>query len=201
MLASVQLFAGLGLTALAIHTMLKLPSLSTRDCPLWAAGPLVTAGILGLLTVHSNKHYKSQSNRKSLFLLKVVSFALSSLSGVLCFVAALFLALHVVLYIDRYLDCRDDFLGKHCYCNFADGRLYSYAKVTCLQVHGSVKALFLTTTSVATLGGLASLGFLAVVWSSRYVYFQAGLRPSLGDQSKGVPDVYEQYSSGDPPTS
>lgn len=70
-----------------------------------------------------------------------------------------------------------------------------------LQVHGSVKALFLTTTSVATLGGLASLGFLAVVWSSRYVYFQAGLRPSLGDQSKGVPDVYEQYSSGDPPTS
>lgn len=42
-LASVQLFAGLGLTALAIHTMLKLPSLSTRDCPLWAAGPVSAA--------------------------------------------------------------------------------------------------------------------------------------------------------------
>ncbi|KAH8028915.1 hypothetical protein HPB51_020493 [Rhipicephalus microplus] len=38
-LATAQLVAGLGLTVLPIHTMLKLPSLATRDCPLWAAGP------------------------------------------------------------------------------------------------------------------------------------------------------------------
>ncbi|KAH9359484.1 hypothetical protein HPB48_016752 [Haemaphysalis longicornis] len=39
-LTAAQLVAGVGMTVLSIHTMLKLPSLATRDCPLWAAGPV-----------------------------------------------------------------------------------------------------------------------------------------------------------------
>ncbi|KAL1471671.1 hypothetical protein MTO96_039801 [Rhipicephalus appendiculatus] len=70
-LAAAQLVAGLGLTVLPIHTMLKLPSLATRDCPLWAAGPLLCAGIIGTIAVYSNTNYKSQNNRKPIFVLKV----------------------------------------------------------------------------------------------------------------------------------
>ncbi|XP_075554265.1 uncharacterized protein LOC142587280 isoform X1 [Dermacentor variabilis] len=69
-LAAAQLVAGLGLTVLPIHTMLKLPSLATRDCPLWAAGPLLCAGIIGIIAVYSNTNYKSQNNRKPIFILK-----------------------------------------------------------------------------------------------------------------------------------
>ncbi|KAK8775658.1 hypothetical protein V5799_030996 [Amblyomma americanum] len=115
---------------------------------------LLCAGIVGILAVYSNSNYKSQQNRKPIFVLKdyvpgtlveydeggqVVSFALSSLSGVLCLVAAAFLALHVLLYIDRYAQCRDDPMRRHCFCALAEGaaRLYRYDRVTCLQVlHG-----------------------------------------------------------------
>ncbi|KAH7973163.1 hypothetical protein HPB52_022169 [Rhipicephalus sanguineus] len=69
-LAAAQLVAGLGLAVLPIHTMLKLPSLATRDCPLWAAGPLLCAGIIGTIAVYSNTNYKSQNNRKPIFVLK-----------------------------------------------------------------------------------------------------------------------------------
>ncbi|CAN8000602.1 unnamed protein product [Ixodes hexagonus] len=165
-LALVQLAAGVGLTVLSIHTMLKLRSLATRDCPLWAAAP-------------------------------AVSFALSSLSGILCFVAASFLALHVLLYIDRYSDCYDQ--GHHCLCTLNDSRLYRYAGVTCAQVHGTVKALFYVSATVSALGGLASVWLLALLWSSRYVYFQAGLRPpgpADANRDATADILYEQYSAG-----
>ncbi|XP_077550906.1 uncharacterized protein LOC144164262 isoform X2 [Haemaphysalis longicornis] len=156
-LTAAQLVAGVGMTVLSIHTMLKLPSLATRDCPLWAAGP-------------------------------VVSFALSGISGVLCIVAAAFLVLHVLLYIDRYAQCRDDALGRQCFCVLPDTvRLYRYAGVTCLQVRSSVKGLFYTSASLSAFGGVCSLWYLTLLWSSRYVYFNAGLRRSLvADQPLGA---------------
>lgn len=199
-LALVQLAAGVGLTALSIHTMLKLRSLTTRDCPLWAAAPLLSSGIVAIITVYSNSHYKSQSNRKPIFVLKAVSFALSSLSGILCFVAASFLVLHVLLYIDRYSDCHDQ--GQHCLCTMNDSRLYRYAGVNCAQVRGTVKALFYVTASVSAVGGLASVWLLALLWSSRYVYFQAGLRPPGPNEANrdAAADVYEQYSANPEPS-
>lgn len=199
-LATAQLVAGLGLTVLPIHTMLKLPSLATRDCPLWAAGPLLCAGIVGIIAVYSNTNYKSQLNRKPIFVLKVVSFTLSSVSGVLCLVAAAFLVLHVLLYIDRYTQCRDDTMRRQCFCALVEGaaRLYRYDRVTCLQVRSTVKGLFYTTASVSALGGVCSLWYLTLLWSSRYVYFNAGLRRSRnpGDPLPGGGDLAgEQYSA------
>lgn len=187
-LTAAQLVAGVGMTVLSIHTMLKLPSLATRDCPLWAAGPLLCAGIMGIITVYSNTNYKTQHNRKPIFVLKVVSFALSGISGVLCIVAAAFLVLHVLLYIDRYAQCRDDALGRQCFCVLPDTvRLYRYAGVTCLQVRSSVKGLFYTSASLSAFGGVCSLWYLTLLWSSRYVYFNAGLRRSLvADQPLGA---------------
>lgn len=195
-LATAQLVAGLGLTVLPIHTMLKLPSLATRDCPLWAAGPLLCAGIIGTITVYSNTNYKSQNNRKPIFVLKIASFALSSVSGVLCLVAAAFLVLHVVLYIDRYTLCSDDPVRRQCLCYLAEAstRFYRYERVTCLQVSSTVKGLFYTTATVAVLGGVCSLWYLTLLWSSRYVYFNAGLRRTLGDPGDLVG---EQYSASD----
>lgn len=130
-LAAAQLVAGLGLAVLPIHTMLKLPSLATRDCPLWAAGPLLCAGIIGTIAVYSNTNYKSQNNRKPIFVLKV---------------------------------------------------------------HSTVKGLFYTTAAVSVLGGVCSLWYLTLLWSSRYVYFNAGLRRTLGDPGDLVG---EQYSAAD----
>ncbi|KAH7942205.1 hypothetical protein HPB49_021882 [Dermacentor silvarum] len=199
-LAAAQLVAGLGLTVLPIHTMLKLPSLATRDCPLWAAGPLLCAGIIGIIAVYSNTNYKSQNNRKPIFILKIVSFALSSLSGVLCLVAAAFLVLHVLLYIDRYTQCRDDPMRRQCLCALAEGaaRFYRYDRVTCLQVHSTVKGLFYTTAAVSVLGGVCSLWYLTLLWSSRYVYFNAGLRRTLVDPLPGGGDMAgEQYSAAE----
>lgn len=199
-LAATQLVAGLGLTALCVHLMLKLPSLTTRDWPIWAAGPLVTAGIVGVITVHSAKRYKSSANRKPIFVLKVVSFVLSSLSMVLCLVAASFLVLHVLLYIDRYVDCRYDLLGHQCFCTLPDHRqLYRYANVTCLQVHGSIKGLFYTTAVLSVLASLSCLWYLVILWSSRYVYFYAGMR-NASCEVKSIPDVFEQYSSDQQPS-
>ncbi|XP_050038370.1 sarcospan-like [Dermacentor andersoni] len=190
-LAAAQLVAGLGLTVLPIHTMLKLPSLATRDCPLWAAGPLLCAGIIGIIAVYSNKNYKSQNNRKPIFILKIVSFALSSLGGVLCLVAAAFLVLHVLLYIDRYTQCRDDPMRRQCLCALDAARVYRYDSVTCLQVHSTVKGLFYTMAAVSLLGGVCSLWHLTLLWSSRYVYFNAGLRCTVVDPPPGG---LEQYS-------
>lgn len=195
-LAAAQLVSGLGLTVLPIHTMLKLPSLATRDCPLWAAGPLLCAGIIGIIAVYSNTNYKSQNNRKPIFVLKIASFALSSLSGVLCLVAAAFLVLHVLLYIDRYTQCRDDPMHRQCLCALAEAatRFYRYERVTCLQVHSTVKGLFYTTAALSVLGGVCSLWYLTLLWSSRYVYFNAGLRRTVGDPGDLAG---EQYSADD----
>ncbi|KAH9359485.1 hypothetical protein HPB48_000665 [Haemaphysalis longicornis] len=107
--------------------------------------------------------------------LKVVSFALSGISGVLCIVAAAFLVLHVLLYIDRYAQCRDDALGRQCFCVLPD------------TVRSSVKGLFYTSASLSAFGGVCSLWYLTLLWSSRYVYFNAGLRRSLvADQPLGA---------------
>ncbi|XP_064484995.1 sarcospan-like isoform X2 [Ornithodoros turicata] len=155
-----QLATGLGLTALCVHLMLKLPSLTTRDWPVWAAGP-------------------------------VVSFVLSSLSMVLCMVAAAFLVLHVLLYIDRYSECRYDLRGHQCFCTLpSHSQLYRYSNVTCLQVGGSIKGLFYTTAAVSVVAGISCLWYLAILWSSRYVYFYSGVA-----QVKSIPQVLEQYST------
>ncbi|XP_064484993.1 sarcospan-like isoform X1 [Ornithodoros turicata] len=186
-----QLATGLGLTALCVHLMLKLPSLTTRDWPVWAAGPLITAGIVGVMTVYSAKHYKTTPNRKPIFVLKVVSFVLSSLSMVLCMVAAAFLVLHVLLYIDRYSECRYDLRGHQCFCTLpSHSQLYRYSNVTCLQVGGSIKGLFYTTAAVSVVAGISCLWYLAILWSSRYVYFYSGVA-----QVKSIPQVLEQYST------
>ncbi|KAH7973162.1 hypothetical protein HPB52_022168 [Rhipicephalus sanguineus] len=62
------------------------------------------------------------------------------------------------------------------------------------QVHSTVKGLFYTTAAVSVLGGVCSLWYLTLLWSSRYVYFNAGLRRTLGDPGDLVG---EQYSAAD----
>ncbi|XP_065282587.1 uncharacterized protein [Dermacentor albipictus] len=199
---------------------------------------LLCAGIIGIIAVYSNTNYKSQNNRKPIFILKcvpgrqanatlgacdpfattgangpvattgvstevptrptgkIVSFALSSLGGVLCLVAAAFLVLHVLLYIDRYAQCRDDPMRRQCLCALDGGaaRFYRYDRVTCLQVHSTVKGLFYTMAAVSLLGGVCSLWHLTLLWSSRYVYFNAGLRCTLVDPPPGG---LEQYSAAE----
>lgn len=72
----------------------------------------------------------------------------------------------------------------------------------CTQVRGTVKGLFYVTASVSAVGGLASVWLLALLWSSRYVYFQAGLRPPGPNEANrdAAADVYEQYSANPEPS-
>ncbi|KAH8028913.1 hypothetical protein HPB51_020491 [Rhipicephalus microplus] len=62
------------------------------------------------------------------------------------------------------------------------------------KVNSTVKGLFYTMATVAVLGGVCSLWYLTLLWSSRYVYFNAGLRRTLGDPGDLVG---EQYSASD----
>ncbi|KAH6926528.1 hypothetical protein HPB50_019406 [Hyalomma asiaticum] len=62
------------------------------------------------------------------------------------------------------------------------------------KVHSTVKGLFYTTAALSVLGGVCSLWYLTLLWSSRYVYFNAGLRRTVGDPGDLVG---EQYSADD----
>ncbi|XP_022243370.1 sarcospan-like [Limulus polyphemus] len=178
-LTFLQLILGITITVLAIRASDFSTSLGAKDLPLWASGPLVVSGCIGVLFVLGCRN--SFSENTSVFVIKGISYLTSCLSVVLCFVAATFNSIHVVLYLENFYSCTDSENHSACVCLRGTQPLhivYTYEDISCEGVFNGLYNVFIVLAVLNSLGGLTCLCYVILLWSTRYNYIYGGVTGS-----------------------
>lgn len=174
MLAILQVIMGALLTAVAIHTVFTVPSLSTRHFPLWASIPLLMSGLISSVLVFGCKN--KYSTKKSVFYFKVACFIILPVSILTSLIASVFLSVHIFMYLDKYSSC--SMVKSDCMCR-KYGQLYdhlfTYQDTDCQIVHSTMRIFMLIMAALGTIGGISACWFLTLLWSSHYDHVYSGV--------------------------
>ncbi|GFO04365.1 sarcospan [Plakobranchus ocellatus] len=186
-LVVVQVLIACGITGVSVFTLLCVPAIKLLETPVWAGAPFLLASLLSAVYCCRRSERRKKEGRigeemedededsTCLFIVKVMCIILLVISFIVCLIATVFCAVHVVK-LFMYAFCVRTPNGCVCFQSIdSDSKSTEYFPVeTCEEVFSKVKYTIMASGLLSLLGSVAALTFLAFIFRSRYGQIETG---------------------------
>ncbi|RUS88991.1 hypothetical protein EGW08_003238 [Elysia chlorotica] len=189
-LVVVLMLTASAIIAVSVFTILYVPAIKMTETPVWAGGPLLLAALFstayccpGSKSTQSTqshgerrKHGQEETGDEEgdeeslcVFIVKVMCIVFLAISFIVCLIAAVFCAVHIVQ-IFTFASCRSVADGCVCFrSKDADTKRTVYSPVeNCDEVFCKVTYTIMASGSLCLAGSLAAIALMASVFRSRY---------------------------------